>query len=97
MARTRKELAQAAVDAERWLDEMDPAELDRSAVDPIAAWLDVDPNAALTAAGKVADEVIGGHLGVCVSAVLFDQGGDAFPDPNIHELAYTLLKQRKPR
>jgi DNA-directed RNA polymerase specialized sigma24 family protein len=33
MPRTREELDQAAADAERWLDEMDPTELDDPAAD----------------------------------------------------------------
>jgi hypothetical protein len=54
----------------------------------VAQWLEFDPRAAIAAAAEAAMRLIPGHLGVCVACVLEDHRD---PDPNIHELAYTLL------
>jgi len=58
----------------------------------VAAWLQTDPHTAISAAADTATRVIPGHLGTCVAAVLEDHTTDQHPDPNIHELAYTLLR-----
>lgn len=61
------------------------------ATDRVTEWLATDPGAALEAAAHQAQLQIPGDLGVCVACVLSDHTGDKDPDPNIHELAYTLL------
>jgi hypothetical protein len=65
-----------------------PAELLRQW---IAAWLDREPRRALEHAERAAQRYIPGHLGTCVAAVLSDHCLDEEPDPNINELAHTLL------
>lgn len=47
----------------------------------IATWLQLNPRQALEAAAEAAQRQIPGHLGTCVSAVLWDHSGDAEPDP----------------
>jgi len=61
----------------------------------VTEWLETNPGEALEAAAAAAERQIPGHLGVCVSAVLFDHGRDHEPDPNIHELAHTLLANER--
>jgi hypothetical protein len=61
----------------------------------VAQWLETDPRAAIAAAAKAAMRLIPGHLGTCVACVLEDHGADREPNPNIHELAYTLLRYRR--
>jgi hypothetical protein len=57
----------------------------------IEDWLANDPQRALEASASAARRQIPGYLGVCVSAILMDHSIDKEADPNIHELAYTLL------
>ena len=62
-----------------------------AADDPIASRLASDPERALTDAAAAVETMILGHLGECVAVILLDHTHDTEPDPNIHELAYTVL------